>query len=244
MVGISQIVSMIPAGLPVAITVALAVGVHRMAVRRAIVRKLSAVESLGSTNVICTDKTGTLTRNEMTVREIFSGGQAFTVSGGGYAPDGAIEGGQVERLESLMRCAVLCNDSRLLPPEGERQGWSVLGDPTEGALLTVARKSGLDVDRLQQELPRTNEIPFDSSTKYMATEHDLPDGPLILLKGAPERLLEFCGLTEAEREQLLQAADAMASRALRVLAFAEIRGKAWARGGSLATCPDVPYFSA
>jgi Ca2+-transporting ATPase len=233
MIGISQVVSMIPEGLPVAVTVALAVGVQRMASRRAIIRKLSAVESLGSTSVICTDKTGTLTRNEMTVREIrLSDGDSIQVTGAGYAPDGALltqagptDASQHEGLARLLTAAALCNDAQLVPPDDQaRSEWTIIGDPTEGALLTAAAKAGLHVARVRAEWPRIAEIPFDGGAKMMATTHRTSEHTVVFIKGAPESVLAL--LSDADRAQadvLHRAADAMAGQALRVLAFAEVR---------------------
>ncbi len=232
MVALSQMVSMVPEGLPVAMTIALAVGMQRMAGQGAIIRRLSAVETLGSTTVICSDKTGTLTRNEMTVVELWLPGQCgghrvLTVGGIGYAPDGALlEGGRPAdlhdgALRELLAAAVLCNDAGLLPPEDARAGWTVLGDPTEGALLVLAVKAGVTLARLRHDAPREAELPFDSDTKLMATRHRLASQPrLVMLKGAPESMLRLCtpghgALGQAARVQ----AEAMAARALRVLAF-------------------------
>lgn len=225
MVGVSQIVSMIPEGLPVAITVALAVGVGRMARKKAIVRKLSAVETLGSTDVICTDKTGTLTKNEMTVRELFlPSGDYVEVTGVGYAPQGEINvsSGKQDQtdkiIDSLLIAGVLCNDSSLIQDEANQ--WKILGDPTEGALLTVAAKRGIDKKEFEERFPRKNEIPFDSSIKLMATEHQVDKSTITWIKGAPEKILKICGINE----KVHLVADEMAQRALRVLAFAEIQG--------------------
>lgn len=233
MIGISQIVSMIPEGLPVAVTVALAVGVQRMASRGAIIRKLAAVESLGSTSVICTDKTGTLTRNEMSVREIrLPDGVPIQASGAGYAPEGELrtqagptDASRNEGLARLLTAAILCNDAQLVPPDGRERGdWTILGDPTEGALLTVAAKAGLRPADVRCDWPRVAEIPFDGAAKMMATRHRAGGSEVVFLKGAPEAIL---GLLPPEaREQadaLHRAAEAMAAEALRVLAFAEVR---------------------
>ena len=236
MVAISQMVSMVPEGLPVAMTIALAVGMQRMAARGAIIRRLSAVETLGSTTVICSDKTGTLTKNEMTAVELWlpgAGGEAgpgriVKVQGIGYAPQGTLsEGGQPlpagdAALQPLWQAAVLCNDAELLPPQDERSAWSVLGDPTEGALLVLAAKAGIDPGALRRAAPREAELPFDADAKLMATRHRLDEAPrAVLLKGAPEALLRLCGdggLAAAAR----RAAEAMAGRALRVLALGRV----------------------
>ncbi len=230
MVAISQMVSMVPEGLPVAMTIALAVGMQRMAARGAIIRRLSAVETLGSTTTICSDKTGTLTRNEMTVTALWlPGGRAVEVGGIGYAPAGVLrEGGaelaaEDESVRALATAAALCNDAELLPPEDERGGWSVLGDPTEGALRVLALKVGLDPAALARQAPREAELPFDAQTKLMATRHRIDGAPRrVFVKGAPEAVLRLCrsGDDAATPQAVRAAADALAARALRVLAFA------------------------
>ncbi|KVW93703.1 MAG: HAD-IC family P-type ATPase [Polaromonas sp.] len=224
MVAISQMVSMVPEGLPVAMTIALAVGMQRMAARGAIIRRLSAVETLGSTTVICTDKTGTLTRNEMTVSTLWLPvGLEVAVSGIGYAPEGKFSADDTA-LAPLLRAAALCNDAQLLPPEKARTEWSVLGDPTEGALKVLAAKAGIDLAQLSRDAPREAELPFDSDTRMMATRHCFADAPRrVFIKGAPEAVLHLCAadgtaLVHAARA----AAEAMAARALRVLAFAVV----------------------
>jgi magnesium-transporting ATPase (P-type) len=231
MVAISQMVSMVPEGLPVAMTIALAVGMQRMADRGAIIRRLSAVETLGSTTVICSDKTGTLTRNEMTAVALWlPGGREITVGGIGYVPEGALKeaGRPVDEsdpaLRELCAAAALCNDAQLLPPEDERAGWSVLGDPTEGALLVLARKAGLTIDVLRRESPREAELPFDSDTKLMATRHRMEGAQRrVWIKGAPESVLRLCTPDEgAALQAAREAAEAMATRALRVLAVATL----------------------
>ncbi|MFN4362197.1 MAG: cation-translocating P-type ATPase [Hylemonella sp.] len=231
MVAISQMVSMVPEGLPVAMTIALAVGMQRMAERGAIIRRLSAVETLGSTTVICSDKTGTLTRNEMTAVVLWlPGGRRIAVDGIGYAPTGRLQEGDraIEAsdpaVQSLLHAAALCNDAGLAAPDDERGGWSVLGDPTEGALLVLAAKAGLDLEALRAQAPREAEIPFDSDTKLMATRHRYAHAPRrVLLKGAPEAVLRLLPATESALTHAARStAEAMASQALRVLAFAEV----------------------
>ncbi len=195
---VSLVVAAIPEGLPTILTVALAIGVTRMASRHAIIRRLPAVETIGAVSVICSDKTGTLTRNEMTVTSLATAGQVFSVSGDGYAPQGHInsfnELGFEQLRTDIARVACLCNESRLVNDNGE---YRVEGDPMEGALLTLAHKTGIDLDTLAQDWPRVSEIPFDSRYKYMATMHACtePESPehLILLKGAPEAILARCG---------------------------------------------------
>ena len=200
MVAISQMVSMVPEGLPVAMTIALAVGMQRMAARGAIIRRLSAVETLGSTTTICSDKTGTLTRNEMTVTALWlPPGRELTVTGIGYAPEGQVQEGEAPvaaddaALQPLLHAAALCNDAQLLPPDGERAEWSVLGDPTEGALLVLAAKAGVELEALREDAPREAEWPFDADTQMMATCHRLADAPgRVYIKGAPEAVLRLC----------------------------------------------------
>ena len=231
MVAISQMVSMVPEGLPVAMTIALAVGMQRMAERGAIIRRLSAVETLGSTTVICTDKTGTLTRNEMTAVALWlPGGREIAVRGIGYVPEGELEerGEPADRADPALRAlcvaAALCNDAELVPCEGERTAWTVLGDPTEGALLVLARKAGLEIDVLRRAASREGELPFDSDTKLMATRHAAADAPRrVWIKGAPEAVLRLCaadGVTSLQAARA--AAEGMAVQALRVLAFATV----------------------
>jgi len=236
MVGISQLVGIIPEGLPVAMTVALAVGVQRMARRRAVVRRLSAVETLGATTVICTDKTGTLTRNEMTVTAlVLPDGRALAVSGVGYVPVGEflVDGQPISpipaELRELLEAAVLCNDANLEGPGQAEPRWMPIGDPTEVALVTLARKGGLDPTEVRGRLPRRAEIPFDPDVKMMATQHALPAGSRVVVKGAPELVLELCHaarrgghddiMDDTARRRLRATADEMAERALRVLAI-------------------------
>lgn len=231
MVAISQMVSMVPEGLPVAMTVALAVGMQRMAARGAIIRRLSAVETLGCTTVICSDKTGTLTRNEMTAVALWlPDGRRIEVEGTGYRPQGRLllQGQAVDAadpaLQPLLQAAALCNDAQLLPPDAQHPGWTVAGDPTEAALLVLAAKAGLAPAGLRAQAPREAELPFDSDSQLMATRHQDTRAPRrVWIKGAPEAVLRLCGaqppaLLQAAR----QAADAMATQALRVLAFATL----------------------
>ncbi len=234
MAAVALAVGAIPEGLPAAMTITLAIGVSRMARRRAVIRKLTAVETLGSTTVICSDKTGTLTENQMTVQEIVAGGERFEVSGAGYAPTGGIlrQGVAVDTPGSpaLMEClkaGLLCNDSLLVQVEGR---WAVQGDPTEGALLVSAVKAGLDLGILGKELPRIDAIPFESQHQYMATLHSGgADNPGIMyVKGSVETILERCALSldsagrpaVLDAERIHGAVGEMAARGLRVLAFA------------------------
>ncbi len=219
---IALAVGAIPEGLPAAVTVTLAIGVSRMARRRAVIRKLPAVETLGSTTVICSDKTGTLTQNQMTVAEVWTLAGTYPVSGTGYAPVGEIGGNwraDQAALETL-KAGLWCNDSRLTEKDGR---WEVTGDPTEGALLAVAGKAGLDL----APAPRLDAIPFDSQHQYMATLHE---GGLVYVKGAAEVLLDKCsgGLDASGRpvacaaDRFRAALEEMARRGLRVLAFARL----------------------
>ena len=236
---LAMAVSAIPEGLPAAITVTLAVGVSRMAGRNAIIRKLNAVEALGSVTAICTDKTGTLTTNQMTVQKIFSGNHMVEVSGVGFQPEGhfEVEGVQIdakedEALRTFLRISALCNDAILKAVvEVGTERWGILGDPTEGALIVASAKAGLDRDRLSEEYPRIDEIPFDPKKRYMATFHRTPGGEAeVYLKGAPEVILSMCSrtlqdgqvksLSSQQKDDLLRISSGMAGEALRVLAMA------------------------
>jgi magnesium-transporting ATPase (P-type) len=191
-------VAAIPEGLPAVMTIALAIGVRRMAARNAIVRRLPAVETLGSVAIICTDKTGTLTRNEMTVAAAVTSAATFAVSGEGYDPSGAVQHGEEEIdpakhpvLGELARAALLCNDAALRRSDA---GWVVDGDPMEGALVAFANKVGFDTQTLRPQLPRSDEIPFDAQHRFMATlHHDHAVGAFLCLKGAPEQVLAMSG---------------------------------------------------
>jgi P-type Ca2+ transporter type 2C len=190
MTAIALAVAAIPEGLPAVVTVTLALGMHRMAKRHAIVKKLAAVETLGCTTLICSDKTGTLTLNQMTARAIYRDGRRHAVSGEGYRGEGAIEGEADFRAALLP--AVLCVDARIR--DGE-----LIGDPTEGALLALAAKAGLDADATAEQWPRIAELPFDSATKFMATFHRQGDGILMCVKGAPDVLLARSALDGVRR---------------------------------------------
>jgi magnesium-transporting ATPase (P-type) len=194
---VSLAVSTIPEGLPAIMTIALAIGVQKMARRNAIIRRLPAVETLGSVSAICSDKTGTLTRNEMTVQTVVAAAQRFDVTGVGYEPRGGFLMGDddVDPDDHPVLCdtllaGLLCNEAVLYEREGQ---WIMEGDPTEGALVTAACKAGLDPHQQQERLPRTDVIPFESDHKYMATlHHDHEGRGLVFLKGAPERVLSLC----------------------------------------------------
>ena len=227
MTAIALAVAAIPEGLPAVVTVTLALGMHRMARRRAIVRKLSAVETLGCTTVICSDKTGTLTLNRMTARRAWLLGRHFSVEGEGYDSRGRIscdDGADVPDLRPLLLPAALCADSRIR--DGE-----LIGDPTEGALLALAAKCGLDAESLAEQCPRIAEIPFESAHKFMATFHHDGDIVRMWLKGAPDVMLPARAshwitadgeqpLDDAARVTFADTNATFASNALRVLALA------------------------
>jgi magnesium-transporting ATPase (P-type) len=232
MIVVGLAVAAIPEGLPAVITIALAIGVQRMAARKAIIRRLPAVEALGSVSVICSDKTGTLTRNEMMAKTILGSGQRLNVSGEGYAPRGSFsaDGAEIEPGESpawreIIRCAALCNDAEL---RQDGDTWSVAGDPMEGALVSLALKAGEDVSKLRTDLPRTDEIPFDAEHRYMATLHRGADaGVFVYLKGAPERILAMCsrqmggdGPEPLDLDTWRDETEALAGQGQRILAFA------------------------
>lgn len=234
MAAIALAVGAIPEGLPAVVTITLAIGVGRMARRKAIIRKLPAVETLGSTTIICSDKTGTLTQNQMTVQEIYAGGRLYQVTGSGYETTGEILLEQVpvvigenSALIETLCAGLLCNDARLLcNDEGQT---TVLGDPTEAALIVAALKAGLSEQEISERLPRIKTIPFESEYRYMATLHGIEGAPkVIYIKGAVEVLLEKCAHALSETGEaaaldtalVLQSAEAMATRGLRVLAFA------------------------
>lgn len=218
---IGVIVANVPEGLLPTVTLSLALATQRMARRNAIVRRLSSVETLGATNVICTDKTGTLTANEMTVKRIWIAGLELEVEGAGYAPVGEVRvlHGVLDAaaLEEVARAGALCNDAAL---EEREDGWHVIGDPTEGALLTLARKVGLDPFYEAHRLPRRAEVPFDSARKRMSTVHSTPTGLTAYVKGAPGSVIPRTVLDEQARTQALAAAEALARDSLRVLAVA------------------------
>jgi len=224
-------VAAIPEGLPAIVTITLALGVRRMVDRNALVRQLPAVETLGCTNVVCSDKTGTLTKNEMTVRELYANDTLIEVTGEGYTPEGKFIHGETElrdqkKIELLLRIGALCNDSRL----NHSDRWEIFGDPTEGALLVSAEKIGLKKAELEKSFPREDEIPFDSDRKCMTTIHKEGKARVAYVKGAPDIILSKCErifingkviqLTEKEKRSILKVNQDLASRALRVLGFA------------------------
>jgi Ca2+-transporting ATPase len=230
--GIALAVAVVPEALPAVVTISLAIGVRRMVRRNALVRRLPVVETLGSTSVICSDKTGTLTKNEMTVREVFADGQLLTVSGVGYEPVGTFQSADGEvaigpaTVETLSAGA-LASDAKL-HRDGER--WQIEGDPTEGALVVAAAKAGLEVASLERQFPRTAEIPFSSERRRMTTLHTDAGASVAYSKGAADVVLEGCTywvgrsgeslLTPSDRDRLREVEERMASAGLRVLAIA------------------------
>ncbi len=225
-------VGAIPEGLPAAVTITLAIGVAKMAKRNAIIRKLPAVETLGSTTVICSDKTGTLTQNQMTVQEVYAGGDLFLVSGTGYSPEGCFtrEGEAISPMKNpaLRDCLIsglLCNDTIVARTDND---WKVEGDPTEAALVVAARKAKLEREQFSAELPRLDAIPFESHYQYMATLHGNSGGHVVYLKGAVESVLIRCSRSLSRTgepavlpcDEIYRAAEQMAEKGLRVLAVA------------------------
>ena len=230
---VSLAVAAIPEGLPAIMTITLALGVQRMARRNAIIRRLPAVETLGSVTVICSDKTGTLTRNEMTVKEVALADGGVAVEGTGYDPDGAftredkkIAPGDLPVLETLVRAGLLCNDAEVR--RDEEKGFVIDGDPTEGAMVTLALKAGLDREAENRSYPRIDEIPFESEHRFMATLHERPDGKNILfMKGAPEAVVSLCDTQGDNGDKAALDSDfweaqieSLAEKGFRVLAVA------------------------
>ena len=237
-------VSLIPEGLPALITITLAIGVQRMAQRNAIIRRLPAVETLGSVSRICSDKTGTLTLMEMMVTSVVTADKAYEVSGDGYAPEGEVkEGGKPlsetpEALALMGRVSLLCNDAELFQDEGK---WKVEGDPTEGALYPFATKLGMDRAVEAAAAPRIDAIPFESEHKFMATLNRSADGEMLLVKGAPEVIIEHCdrqqtanGPAPLDRDRFAREGDRLAAQGERVL------GLAWLPDPGLPTCGLKP----
>jgi len=236
--GIALAVAVVPEALPAVVTISLAIGVQRMVKRNALMRRLPAVETLGSVSVICSDKTGTLTKDEMTARKIYVAGQVWEISGAGYEPSGSFyKNGSAEEpteaVKLLLRASALASDAHVIRSRSDGR-WSVKGDPTEGALVTAAAKAGLDKFALDSQYPRVSEIPFTSESKRMTTLHSTGNGVIAYSKGAPEVILASCSLYLAKdgeidldtgtREQILGVARQMASEALRVLAVATKTG--------------------
>ncbi|HEX2269177.1 MAG TPA: cation-translocating P-type ATPase, partial [Pyrinomonadaceae bacterium] len=231
--GVALAVAVVPEALPAVVTISLALGVKRMVRRNALVRRLPAVETLGSTSVICSDKTGTLTKDEMTVRRLYVAGQTIEVSGTGYEPSGTFSQNGLATSDSplsmLLRAAALASDARVEQRNGSGT-WVVKGDPTEGALVVVAAKAGLNKPELDAQFSRVSEIPFTAETKRMTTLHKTPGGIVAYAKGAPEVIVQSCAsqltetgvepLDEARKAEVLEEARKMAGEALRVLAVA------------------------
>jgi Ca2+-transporting ATPase len=232
--GIALAVAVVPEALPAVVTISLAIGVKRLVRRNALMRRLAAIETLGSTSVICSDKTGTLTRDEMTARRLYVAEEAIEVSGSGYEPKGkfSLNGTVVTPSEPLLRlltAGALASDAYLV--NGDSGSWQIKGDPTEGALIVAAAKAGLAKSDLDQKFPRVSEIPFSSEAKRMTTLHDTPAGVTAYAKGAPEVILTSCTnrltakgiapLDAAAGQTILAQAQAMAGEAFRVIAVAE-----------------------
>jgi len=233
MTSVSLAVSAIPEGLPAVLTITLALGTSRMARQKAIVRRLASVETLGSTTVICSDKTGTLTKNEMTATRLYAAGKVVEVTGTGYQPEGEfliddvkVDPQEDPELEMLLRIGTLNNDSHIQQQNGN---WVCYGDPTEGAFVVAAEKAGMGNKALNEQYPRVSEIPFDSTRKRMTTVHKTPEGKLLaFVKGAPEMLLDRSikimdggerDITDADKTDNLRTMQDMAQDALRVLAM-------------------------
>ncbi len=236
MSAISLAISAVPEGLPAIVTVALALGAREFAKRNALVRKLSSAEGLGAVTVICSDKTGTITKGEMTVRQMYADGKFLEVTGVGYAPKGEFKMGDAVAkpegdAELLLRIGTLCNNAQLRKKKDAEDLWEIFGDPTEGALIVAAEKAGFAKAALDDAYPRLREIPFTSERKRMTTLNKTPQGDVVAyVKGAPETILELCShvlengkevkLTQAKADKVLQANEQLASNALRVLAMA------------------------
>lgn len=231
--GIALAVAAIPEGLPAVVTTCLAIGVTRMSKRNAIVKKLHSVESLGCTTIICSDKTGTLTKNEMTVRSIWAGGKIYDVSGSGYEPEGEfhledkkIDVTAIPDAELTLRIGSLCNNARIVKDEK----WKCYGDPTEGCLITSAWKAGMDNEKMNKKYPRLEELPFDSTRKRMSTVHKIDGKEVAYIKGATEIMLDLCkniqmdgkvrAITDADKKEIIDAYEEKANEALRGLGFA------------------------
>jgi P-type Ca2+ transporter type 2C len=231
---VSLAVAAIPEGLPAVVTIALALGVHRMVKRHALIRKLPSVETLGCATVICSDKTGTLTKNEMTVQRIFAGGKLFEATGIGYAPTGEFLFGKKQiriadypDLQNILRCGVLCNGAQLVENSGV---YKIVGDPTEGALLTVAGKAAITREKTEEDFLFIDEIPFDSDRKKMTIIRKHGEQAIAFVKGAPDILLDDCinieengvtrKLTEQDRLNIQRINNELAGEAMRVLAVA------------------------
>jgi Ca2+-transporting ATPase len=233
--GVALAVAIIPEALPAVVTITLALGVRRMVKRRALIRKLPAVETLGATNIICSDKTGTLTQDEMTIRKIVALPHMYELTGAGYRPQGKfllngqpIDDNDRKQLDFLLTAGSLCNDT-VLKQHPEDKSWSIFGDPTEGALVVAAKKAMLDADELRIKYARSFEVPFSSESKRMTTVHEMQDEIIAFSKGAPEVIIESCTsvlidgkespMNEETKKDILARAQQMGEEALRVLAI-------------------------
>lgn len=232
MVAVSLAVAAIPEGLTAVVTIVLSIGMNRMAERKAIVKNLLSVETLGSTTVICSDKTGTLTQNEMTITKVYTNGDEFEVEGSGYEPKGDIRdaSGEVvndhDQIKLLMKIASLCNDANLIR---ENDTYKITGDPTEGAMLTFSEKWNINQENLNEKHPRLEEIPFDSTRKMMTTFHEMDGKNYGYTKGAPDVVIDKCSktlvngeivdFTDDLKKKALEVNTSLASQALRVMAY-------------------------
>ncbi len=230
-------VANVPEGLLPTVTLALAAAAQKMVSKNALIKKLSSVETLGSTTIICTDKTGTLTKNEMTVRKIWIPCEIIDVTGAGYKPEGkflhkghSIGYDEMKELKLLMRTSAFCNDAKLIPPKKEGDKWKILGDPTEASLLVAAYKSGFDLEEELQRIPRILELPFDSKRKSMSSIHQKEDKKVAYVKGAPKKIIllsthisekgKIRPFPDEEKEKIVKKHDELAAQGLRILAMA------------------------
>ncbi len=234
---IGLMVANVPEGLLPTVTLALAASAKKMVKKNALIKRLSSVETLGSTTIICTDKTGTITKNEMTVRKIWIPYEIIDVTGAGYEPEGEflhkgkkINHREFRELKLLIRTAAFCNDATLIEPSKEGETWRILGDPTEASLLVAARKIGFDWEEELKRIPRIVELPFDSKRKSMSSIHQKPDKKVAYVKGAPKKIIALCNrisidgkvraLTEDDKEKIIKKHDELAASGLRILAMA------------------------
>ncbi|MGQ9510019.1 MAG: cation-translocating P-type ATPase [Thermodesulfobacteriota bacterium] len=227
-IAVAASVAAIPEGLPIVVTITMAIGISRMAKRNAIIRKLPAVETLGSTTVICSDKTGTLTKNEMTVKAIYDGKHSYEVTGSGYDPRGEIlhdwdscDEVTLEKICGVLRIGMLCNESNIVEENGQ---FRVDGDPTEGALIISAMKAGLNPEEERNRYPQLSLLPFESDRGFMASLHHNNGKKFIFVKGAPEKVVEMCSQSSSgdsfDKKKVLKIAEHFAEDGLRVLAMA------------------------
>jgi len=230
-------VANVPEGLLPTVTLALAAAARKMASKNALIKRLSSVETLGSTTIICTDKTGTLTKNEMTVRKIWIPNELIDVTGAGYTPEGQflhkgkeISYDEMKELKLLMRTSAFCNDAKLIKPSGPDENWKILGDPTEASLLVAAYKSGFNLEEELKRIPRITELPFDSIRKSMSSIHQKENKKVAYIKGAPKKIISLSNqisengkirpLLDGEKEKIVKIHDELAKKGLRLLAMA------------------------